>query len=51
MYIDTSFLPSPSTPQLDILVEGQSNCTGLHACYAVLVPRLTEFVTKPIRRV
>ena len=45
MYMDASF-PPPSAPQLDILVVGKSNCTGLRACYAVLVPRLTEFVTK-----
>ena len=45
VYIDVSFLLPSSAPQLDILVEGQSNCIGLYACYAVLVPRLTEFVT------
>jgi hypothetical protein len=42
MYIDVSFPRPSSAPHLDILVDRQSNCTGLYTCYAVLMPRLTE---------
>ena len=43
MYIDVSFLPPPSAPQLDIRVHRQSNCTGLRLLHhTVLESRLTE---------
>src|SRR6266576_4849046 len=42
VYIDVSFLPLSSAPHLDIRVHRHSNCTGLHACYAMLVPRLSR---------
>src|SRR5882762_400883 len=42
MYIDVSFPRPSSAPHLDILVDRQSNCTGLHTFFTALVPRLTE---------
>ena len=42
MYIDVSFPLASPAPQLDIRVHRHSNCTGLHACYAMLVPRLSR---------
>ena len=42
VYIDVSFPLPSSAPHLDIRVHRHSNCTGLHACYAMLVLRLSR---------
>ena len=45
VYIDVSFLPPPSSPQLDIFVVGQSNHYRFARPYVPCPwPRLTEFV-------
>ncbi len=48
VYIDASFPWPSSSPRLDILVYRQSNRTGLRDPCAMLVPRLTESLTRTI---
>jgi hypothetical protein len=42
MYIDVFFPRPSSTPYLNILVDRQSNYTGLHTFFTALVPQLTK---------